>query len=229
MLNPPHTLINPDPWRPCVVVGDHPRMDKMWRVGARRLCHGETAQPRHSVCVSVCARATGSEHAPLAASAARAHGTVRDRQPLTGARGRAGSAQREERWKKGAEEERGIGREEVSRSHLTALAGLGISRRRAAHAHTLHAFSRDNVGDHRIWLPVAGHHHGNLCFCLQPGDGPAGPQPSSRGALAHTLRSPGPQTETLQRGAGAHLHRGQTILAAGRGRDPAEPRREGQR
>ncbi|XDV29120.1 hypothetical protein PO909_032273, partial [Leuciscus waleckii] len=131
---------------------------------------------------------------------------------------------------RGAEEERVIGREGVSRSHLTALAGSGISSRRPTRARThAAAFSRDHVGDHRIWLPVAGHHHGNLCFCLQPGDGPAGPQPSSRGALAHTLRSPGPQTETLQRRAGAHLHRGQTVLAAGRGRDPAEPRREGQR
>ncbi len=204
----------------------------MLRAGAHQPSHGETAQPRHSVCAcaSVCARATGSEHAPLAASAARALGAVRDRQPLTGARGREGSSQREERWKKGGERRRGIGREGVSRFHLTlAQAGSGISRRRPAHARIHTLFLRDHVCDHRIWLPVAGHHHGNLCFCLQPGDGPAGPQPSSRGALAHTLRSPGPQTETLQRRTGAHLHRGQTVHTAGRGRDPAEPRREGQR
>ncbi len=106
---PPHTLINSEPWRPRVVVCYRPRTDRMLRAGARQPSHGETAQPRHSVCAceSVCARATGSEHAPLAASAARALGAVRDRQPLTGARGRAGSAQREERWKKGGERSRG--------------------------------------------------------------------------------------------------------------------------
>lgn len=86
----------------------------------------------------------------------------------------------------------------------------------------------DHVCDHRLQLPAPWNHHSNICVCLQPRLSAARSKPPSSHPSS-VARPPRAQTETLQCCPRTYLHCGQALHTTGGGRDPTQPRREGQR